>query len=739
MRERIIFRVALRAGKRRHLAVEAENRYPHRVVGQRHRFTAFLGGALLALIVCGCGSTNAAPQESAERTDVAADVSEAGGGSTSNEGSVGPAPTASEVALPTVPVQVAPALVTDSAAAGSCPPKPDKSLGVIIAPRRPRVGEPLHILAATFEDEGPLHVRVERDDVPIDLHVLRRDGPPTSAAVTLRPEEAGVYRVVIGRGGEGLACRKVRVGRQGKRNPTPPIVTLSEEGAVDEAWETRRSWRPREEALFSAWLRELFHAPRGEDLAFKRLRDVLVQEDRNYLYDFLGLGEDAEKGGLRLKPDCADAPYFLRAYFAWKRGLPFTYRRCSRGRRLAPKCRSIHANSDAVTVPSSWQESETPITSLRAVERFFRKNIGWGVHSGNGRVSHDDDDNDFYPVALTAEGVRPGTIYADPYGHIFVVVELMAQQGGRPGVLYAIDGQPDGSITRKRFWAGNFMWNPDPSLGGSGFKRFRPSVRGDVGEDGRREMGTPDNRTLTKMDGYGDVDTKVGSVAAETFFDRMDALVSPNPVDVEVALTEVVDALSEAAKVRVTSVKNGLGYTSANPNAPIEMPWGHSVFETSGPWESFSTPARDLRLLVAMDVVQGFVDRVLRTPEAFGVPQDFPRDVLQERLQDLRDALLRDPARAITYERSNGASVVLTMADLLARAPALEVAYNPNDCVEVRWGAPEGSEERSSCQRRAPEDQQKKVEAYREWFRTRTRPRRGAPGPEVPGVSREAD
>ena len=186
-------------------------------------------------------------------------------------------------------------------------------------------------------------------------------------------------------------------------------------------------------------------------------------------------------------------------------------------------------------------------------------------------------------------------------------------------------------------------------------------------------------------------------------------------------------------------MKNGLGYTSANPKTPIEMPWGHSVFETSGAWESFSTPARDLRLLVAMDVVQGFVDRVLRTPEAFGVPEDFPREVLRERLQDLRDTLLRDPARAITYERTNGEPVVLTMADLLARATALEVAYNPNDCVEVRWGAPEGSEERGSCQRRAPEDQQKKVEAYRVWCRTRTRPRRGAPGPEGPGVSREAD
>ena len=641
--------------------------------------------------------------------------------------------------LPMIPVRAVSPTQSDPAAAGTCPKGSDKSLGVVTSPRRPWVGGRLHVLAATFDDSGPLQIRVEHDDKIVDVSVERRHGAPTSAAATFRPEAPGVYRVFVGRAGEGLACRKIRVGSRRKRNSEQESVQLSEEGMLEHAWKTRRSWRPREEALFSAWIRELFHSPRGDELAFKALREALVNDSRNYLHDALGLGEDAADGGLRLKPDCADAPYFLRAYFAWKRGLPFTFRRCSRGRRLAPSCRSLRSNGEPMTIPSSWKESETPISLLRSVEHFFRKHIGWGVHSGNGRVAHDDDENDFYPVEISERGIRPGTIYADPYGHLFVVVELMAQQGGRPGILYAIDGQPDGSITRKRFWAGNFMWNPDPSLGGSGFKRFRPAVRGDVGEDGQRPMGTPGNRTLMKMNGYRDVDVEVGTVKAATFFARMHALVSPEPVDVEVALTEVVDALSEAAKVRVTSVTNGLRHVAANPREPVPMPWGHEVFETSGPWESFSTPARDLRLLVAMDVVRGFVDRVRRSPAAFGISEDFPPEVLRERLQDLREGLLQDPGRAISYERSNGVTVTLTMAELISRAIALEVAYNPNDCVEVRWAAPEGSEERSSCGRRAPADQQKKLEAYRDWFRSRARPRRGSRGPEVPGVPREAD
>ena len=49
--------------------------------------------------------------------------------------------------------------------------------------------------------------------------------------------------------------------------------------------------------------------------------------------------------------------------------------------------------------------------------------------------------------------------------------------------------------------------------------------------------------------------------------------------------------------------------------------------------------------------------------------------------------------RGITYTRSDGSPQKLTVADMLARRAALEIAYNPNDCVEVRWGAAEGSPE----------------------------------------------
>jgi hypothetical protein len=52
------------------------------------------------------------------------------------------------------------------------------------------------------------------------------------------------------------------------------------------------------------------------------------------------------------------------------------------------------------------------------------------------------------------------------------------------------------------------------------------------------------------------------------------------------------------------------------------------------------------------------------------------------------------------------------------------MAYNPNDCVEQRWGALLGSPEASTCAAHAPPEQTTKMASYRSWFHERRRPPR---------------
>jgi hypothetical protein len=175
-------------------------------------------------------------------------------------------------------------------------------------------------------------------------------------------------------------------------------------------------------------------------------------------------------------------------------------------------------------------------------------------------------------------------------------------------------------------------------------------------------------------------------------------------------------------KTRVTSVENGRKYQTSG-RGDAEMPDGAAIFETTGAWEDFATPSRDLRLLIAIDVVRGFPDRVARRPERYAMPEDKSVAAVKAELESVLASELA--ARKFSYTRSDGSPWTLAVKDVVDRAQALEMAYNLNDCVELRWGAPDKSDEASTCKRFAPSGQRAKMTEYRAWFNERRRPPRG--------------
>jgi hypothetical protein len=74
--------------------------------------------------------------------------------------------------------------------------------------------------------------------------------------------------------------------------------------------------------------------------------------------------------------------------------------------------------------------------------------------------------------------------------------------------------------------------------------------------------------------------------------------------------------------------------------------------------------------------------------------------------------------------RSGGTLWTLALKDVPEHVMELEMAYNLSDCVELRWGAPAGSEEASTYKRHAPSAQRAKMTKYRAWFHERRRPPR---------------
>ncbi|KAB2939286.1 MAG: hypothetical protein K8F92_00620 [Hyphomicrobium sp.] len=612
-------------------------------------------------------------------------------------------------------------------------------LAVLASPLSPWKGAPLRVVFTAEQPiEGELSLIAPDGKVAIASRD-RRGGPPYFWFAEVASPSIGKWQAKLASEGAPGECRNIVRDIEVRKSPSGPPRSGSKS-----VWPVRDTWNRATENLYSAWIEKLFDAPLEETLSWKALHEVLRDKSRNFLFNHLGAAEDQK--GLVIQPDCADLPYFLRAYFAFKMGLPFGYAKCTRGGGgKPPQCPAwwniqkeepppapppqtfagggggdlfgFFGGPPPAAARPAYRVPQRPAGLVPGFGFYLRTTVANGVHSGSGRTAADDDDTDYYPVALKHETLRPGAVYADPYGHILVIAKRLPQTDSAAGVLLAVDGQPDGTVSRKRFWRGNFLFAQDPALGGPGFKRFRPIVQDKSGTLRRLS-----NEEIAKSAEYGDFSLEQSELGIEAFYDRMDDVMSPAPLDPSRAMLEAITALDEQVKARVTSVENGRKY-QVGGGGEVAMPDGASIFETTGAWEDFATPSRDLRLLIAIDVVRGFPDRVARRPERYAMPKDKSAADVKAALESTLSSELA--ARKFAYTRSDGSQWTLALKDVVDRAAQLEMAYNINDCAELRWGAPDNSEETSTCKRRAPGAQRGKMAEYRAWFSERRRPPRG--------------
>jgi hypothetical protein len=200
----------------------------------------------------------------------------------------------------------------------------DAEIAVLPSPVAPWKGAPLRVL---FTAEKPLEGEFTLVAPNGSVAAKSRDrfgGPPYFWIAEVAAPAAGKWQARLVRDGAPGACgtitREIAVL---DRQPARPGSTA---GSV---WPVRLAWDRNVENLYSAWIEKLFDAPLDAAPSWKALHEVLRDRSRNILFNHLGLNEDSS--GMVVRPDCADLPYFLRAYFAFKLGLPFGYAKCTRG------------------------------------------------------------------------------------------------------------------------------------------------------------------------------------------------------------------------------------------------------------------------------------------------------------------------------------------------------------------------------------------------------------------------
>jgi hypothetical protein len=596
----------------------------------------------------------------------------------------------------------------------------DAELAMLAAPIAPWKGAPLRVLVAADQAlDGEFTLIAPDGSVAAKSHD-RYGGPPYFWIAEVAAPAVGTWHASLVRNGAPDGCRTITrdIVVSAQKLPAP-------QRSPGSVWPIRNTWNRATENLFSAWIEKLFDAPLDTEPSWKAWHEVLRDQSRNLLFNYLGVGEDNLT--ISLRPDCADFAYFLRAYFAFKMGLPFGYSNCSRSGKCYQWFNIAHPETTRPPPPPDQRiasalaepaeaaaTASAPPKSTPSFAEYLRI-VGDVVHSGSVRVAGNDDNTDFYTVPLTQQALRPGTVYADPYGHVMMLVRRVPQSGGAAGILLAVDAEPDGTVARKRFWRGTFLFAHETAFGSAGFKHFRPIERVENGALRRLT-----NAQIAKNADYGDFSLEQSQLAVDDFYDRMDAVMSPDPLDPFNAMKEAITALEEQVNTRVTSVENGRKYQDGH--GEVAMPDGPAIFNTTGAWEDFSTPSRDFRLLIAIDVVRGYPDRVARHPERYAMPTGKTVADVKAEMQNVLASELA--TRKFSYTRSDGSQWTLALKDVVSRAGDLEMGYNPNDCVELRWGATGNSQEASTCKRHASSAQRAKMTNYRSWFRERHWPAR---------------
>ena len=223
-----------------------------------------------------------------------------------------------------------------------------------ISPLNPKADGQVKIMAVSTD--GPLSelTLVDGQGLRMPLQSRRRGGPPWSLIAALDGLNEGDYRLVADRDGTLTACHPLIIGGSGTQ-------------------EKPKAWGLATEAFYSAWIEGLFDAPPEENLNFPSLEPVLRNTKRNFLHNHLDLNEDKS---LPLTPDCADLPYILQAYFAWKVGLPVTFRACGRGSANAPP------HCGAATVKTEFTHGISSQASFRNIS----EQLANTVHSGSART-----------------------------------------------------------------------------------------------------------------------------------------------------------------------------------------------------------------------------------------------------------------------------------------------------------------------------------------------------------------
>ncbi|MES2856074.1 MAG: hypothetical protein V4692_09435 [Bdellovibrionota bacterium] len=401
--------------------------------------------------------------------------------------------------------------------------------------------------------------------------------------------------------------------------------------------------------------------------------------------------------------DCGRYPYLLRAYFAWKNGLPFSIvsgvaavEGLGDALQYSPKGNYVTARKDVVQ-----RDANVAVDGYSTVNS-LTKSVFSAMFRYNAELDKPDGKfYDLYPVSIDRKEIRPGTVIYDANGHIAVVYRVETD-----GRVRFFDSHPDQSVTRSVYGEKFARSNP---FSGAGFKNFRPiTLTGATRTaNGNYIGGRVTTVPMTQIPGFS-LEYFYGTAANPSkawrqakfvlagqtlpYYDFVRSRLAVGELKYQ-PVTEMLnymDTLCNDIKERVQAVDGAINAGINLKAQPFALP--NNIYGTSGEWEEFSTPSRDARLKTSFVELNTEVQKFVSLYRAGSSRVIYSGTDL---IGDLRSAYEKAAESCeVGYRRTDGSVATLTFHHVAARI--WDLSFDPYHCVERRWGATD-TDELSTC------------------------------------------
>jgi hypothetical protein len=374
---------------------------------------------------------------------------------------------------------------------------------------------------------------------------------------------------------------------------------------------------------------------------------------------------DSDPKSLKFIADCADFPYMLRAYYAWKNGLPFAYVEAVSGK-------GSDIRYEGANHPSTRRELIDLGKGLPAIA--ILEQIHKGVWSATYRTNSGQVGGiipDMYSPKLQPGTIRSGTAVYDVNGHVGIVYDI--EPDGR---IDYMDAHPDYTVTRSVYGP---QFGQSPARLGGGLKNWRALKLVGARNQGGRLIGG--HIVLAENDAIPDfsLEQYTGNVPGTTgdgdnarfaynnielsFYEYLRVAVAGgkptyNPV---YELRSTMRTLCNDLKDRVFAVDLAVKEGINKKAQPAHLP--DNIYNASDEeWESYSTPSRDARIKTGFAQLYMDLQKMLFLWEQRDLRIAYEGYSLNEDLQKMYAE--EAAACSIAYTHSNGTPVTLAFDDL---------------------------------------------------------------------------